>query len=157
MINCFLFVRIFSKEEIEKIRKMTLWDIIVNSTDIGPYDIQKNVFFWNDGDPCPQPMQLNASDLETCNHFNGYDYFEVTKWHVYIFNSNINLLILSQRIRIFLNFNKANVYKCNYGFPLFKIIILFVLLPGQRICLHLCLRIFRICAYFVCRCRVRCC
>ncbi|XP_063910993.1 dual oxidase isoform X1 [Zophobas morio] len=67
---------IFTKEEIEIIRKITLWDVIVNSTDIQPHYIQKNVFFWMKGDPCPQPMQLNASLMEPCKILNGYDYFE---------------------------------------------------------------------------------
>lgn len=67
----------FSEEEIEELRKVSLWDIIVNSTKIHPNSIQQNVFFWNEGDPCPQPMQLNTSLLEPCKHLSGYDYFEV--------------------------------------------------------------------------------
>lgn len=66
----------FTDEEIEKIRATKLWDIIVNSTDIQPEDIQKDVFFWVDGNPCPQPMQLNASVLENCSYLQGFDYFE---------------------------------------------------------------------------------
>lgn len=69
---------IFSEEEIAEIRKITLWDVIVNSTSIEPGDIQRNVFYWKDGDPCPQPMQLNASLLEPCKHLEGYDYFGVS-------------------------------------------------------------------------------
>lgn len=57
---------------------MKLWDIIVNSTDIAPEDIQKDVFFWNEGNPCPQPAQLNASLLEPCSYLQGFDYFEVS-------------------------------------------------------------------------------
>ncbi|XP_071446049.1 dual oxidase [Hetaerina americana] len=67
---------IFSDDEIEAIKKITMWDIIVNSTTIKPGDIQKNVFFWMNGDPCPQPMQLNATLLEPCKYLQGYDYFE---------------------------------------------------------------------------------
>lgn len=67
---------IFTEREIEELRKIKLWDIIVNSTDIKPSDIQKNVFFWTEGDPCPQPKQLNATELEPCKHLSGYDYFE---------------------------------------------------------------------------------
>jgi dual oxidase len=70
---------IFTKEEIESLRKVTLWDVIVNSTSIAPHHMQKNVFFWMNGDPCPQPMQLNASLMEPCKILNGYDYFEVNK------------------------------------------------------------------------------
>ncbi|KAK5639843.1 hypothetical protein RI129_010654 [Pyrocoelia pectoralis] len=67
---------IFTEDEVEQIRKITLWDIIVNTTDIEPSDIQRNVFYWKDGDPCPQPMQLNTTMLEPCKHIDGYDYFE---------------------------------------------------------------------------------
>lgn len=69
------FSRIFTKEEIAELRKITLWDIIVNSTNINPSDIQRNVFIFQDGDPCPQPLQLNATELEPCSYLQGYDYF----------------------------------------------------------------------------------
>lgn len=67
--------RIFTAEEVSEIRKIRLWDLIVNSTDIGADDIQRNVFVWHTGDPCPQPMQLNASELEPCSYLKDYDYF----------------------------------------------------------------------------------
>lgn len=67
--------RIFTKEEIAEIRKITLWDIIVNSTSIHPGEIQKDVFMFREDDPCPQPFQLNASALEPCNNLGGHDYF----------------------------------------------------------------------------------
>lgn len=54
---------------------MTFWDIIVNSTSINVGEIQKNVFVWHDGDPCAQPMQLNAASLEPCNSLGAYNYF----------------------------------------------------------------------------------
>lgn len=73
----FFFFRIFTAEEIEEIRQITLWDIIVNSTGIKPDEIQKKAFFWNEGDPCPQPYQLNVSLLPPCKYLKGYDYFEV--------------------------------------------------------------------------------
>lgn len=66
---------IFTAEEIEELRKITLWDVIVNSTDIEPEHIQRNVFKFEDGDPCPQLLQINASLLEPCSHLEGYDYF----------------------------------------------------------------------------------
>lgn len=70
-----VFLRIFTKEEILELKKITLWDIIVNSTNINPNDIQRNVFLFKDGDPCPQPLQLNATELEPCSYLQGYDYF----------------------------------------------------------------------------------
>lgn len=74
-INDKIYYRIFTKEEIAELRKVTLWDIIVNSTSIHPGEIQKDVFMFHENDPCPQPFQLNASALEPCNNLGNYDYF----------------------------------------------------------------------------------
>lgn len=41
--------RIFTEEEVEQIRKITLWDILVNASDIEPDAIQRNVFVWTEG------------------------------------------------------------------------------------------------------------
>lgn len=68
----------FTSEELEWVRSVTLWDIIVNSTDVDPATIQRQVFFWNDGDPCPQPGQIEPSTLEPCSYLKGFDYFEVS-------------------------------------------------------------------------------
>lgn len=57
-----------------------MYDVIVNATDIQPDELQENVFFWAEGDPCPQPAQLKASDLEPCSYLKGYDYFEVRNY-----------------------------------------------------------------------------
>ncbi|CAH0546400.1 unnamed protein product [Brassicogethes aeneus] len=76
---------LFTKQEIEEIKKITLWDVMVNSTNIKPTAIQKNVFFWMEGDPCPQPMQLNTSLMEPCKILSGYDYFEGNEL-VYIYS-----------------------------------------------------------------------
>ncbi|XP_022920959.2 dual oxidase [Onthophagus taurus] len=67
---------LFTDEEIDQIRKTTLYDVIVKSTTINPEELQKDVFFWKDGDVCPQPEQLNATTLKPCNYLKGYDYFE---------------------------------------------------------------------------------
>jgi len=67
----------FTDEELEWVRSVTLWDVIVNSTDIEPDMIQREVFFWNEGDPCPQPGQIEPSTLEPCSYLKGFDYFEV--------------------------------------------------------------------------------
>ncbi|GFS70288.1 dual oxidase [Nephila pilipes] len=66
---------IFTESEVAEIRNITLWDVLVNTTDIDPSAIQRNVFKWTDGDPCPQPMQLVSADLEPCVMLSGYDYF----------------------------------------------------------------------------------
>lgn len=86
----------FTPEEIAELRKITLWDVIVNSTDIKPGDIQKNVFMWHKNDPCPQPMQLNASELEPCSYLQGYDYFsgsELTFIYACVFLGFVPILL----------------------------------------------------------------
>ncbi|XP_022235000.1 dual oxidase-like, partial [Limulus polyphemus] len=67
--------RIFTPEEIQKIRGIHLYDIIIDSTSIQPGQIQEHVFMWTEGDPCPQPMQLNGSNLGPCIFLESYDYF----------------------------------------------------------------------------------
>ncbi|KHN77089.1 Dual oxidase 1 [Toxocara canis] len=76
---------LFNESEIEKIRSITLRDIIRETTSIDDTELQQNVFFWKDGDPCPQPFQVNTSGLEPCVPFMRFDHFtgnEVT----YIFS-----------------------------------------------------------------------
>ena len=68
----------------EEIRKVKLWDIIVNASSVAPDEIQRDVFFHGSDDPCPQPKQLNASDMEPCQYLQGYDYFQVHTEALYI-------------------------------------------------------------------------
>ena len=65
----------FTPAEIEEIRKISLYDVITSTLNISDGEIQRNVFFFREGDPCPQPEQLNASTLAPCNILSGYDYF----------------------------------------------------------------------------------
>jgi dual oxidase len=67
---------LFSASEIIYLRKLKLSDIIKAVTDIKHGDIQENVFFHQEGDPCPQPHQLNATLMEPCMFLKGYDYFQ---------------------------------------------------------------------------------
>ena len=70
---------IFTQEEVNEIRALKLSDIIKQVTSIAENDIQEDVFEWNTGDPCRQPLQLNASHLEHCPYLKGHDYFQVRK------------------------------------------------------------------------------
>ncbi|CAI5438989.1 unnamed protein product [Caenorhabditis angaria] len=60
---------LFNDQEIENIRKWTLRDIIKATTDIDETMLQKDVFFFKEGDPCPQPFQVNTTNLEPCVPF----------------------------------------------------------------------------------------
>jgi len=83
---------IFTDEEIKSLRKLKLSDIILAVTDINRGDIQENVFFWLDGDPCPQPHQLNATEMEPCMFLKGYDYFQGSEV-AYIFGCIVIIFI----------------------------------------------------------------
>jgi dual oxidase len=66
---------IFSEAEIAQIRQIRLWDILVNASDIPPEAIQKEVFQFSAGSPCPQPQQISSKILEPCVILAGWDYF----------------------------------------------------------------------------------
>ncbi|CAG2108202.1 unnamed protein product, partial [Medioppia subpectinata] len=66
---------IFTEEEIQEIKKIRFFDILVNSTAIPVDAIQPNVFLFRDSDPCPQPSQLSSKVLEPCVVLAGWNYF----------------------------------------------------------------------------------
>jgi dual oxidase len=79
LLTNFFVCRIFTAEEILEIKNTTMYDIIISSTSIQPDEIQKKVFYFKDGDPCPQREQLSPDMLEQCKYLRGYDYFEVSE------------------------------------------------------------------------------
>lgn len=66
---------LFTDEELAQIRNITLRDIIRDTTEISEHMLQTDVFFWRNGDPCPQPFQVNATALEKCVPFMRFDHF----------------------------------------------------------------------------------
>uniref|UniRef100_A0A0K0D0U5 NAD(P)H oxidase (H(2)O(2)-forming) n=1 Tax=Angiostrongylus cantonensis TaxID=6313 RepID=A0A0K0D0U5_ANGCA len=66
---------LFTDEEIKKIHKTTLRDIIRETTEISDQWLQEDVFYFKEGDPCPQPFQVNATGLEQCVPFMRFDHF----------------------------------------------------------------------------------
>ncbi|XP_062276975.1 dual oxidase 1 [Scomber scombrus] len=70
---------LFTEEEINTIRNVTFHDVLIAVTSAEATDIQNNVFFWKDGDPCPQPTQLNASMLHPCTNATKLNYFDGSK------------------------------------------------------------------------------
>jgi hypothetical protein len=67
--------RIFNDEDLKEIWATTLKTIIIKTTEIQSHDLQDNVFLHVSGDPCPQPYQVNTSDLEACTPFMRFDHF----------------------------------------------------------------------------------
>ncbi|RXN27667.1 dual oxidase 1-like protein [Labeo rohita] len=67
---------LFTEEEIQAIRNTTFHDVLLHVTSAEEGDIQKNVFFWMNGDPCPQPQPITASDLHPCTKASSMSYFD---------------------------------------------------------------------------------
>ncbi|OQV13223.1 Dual oxidase [Hypsibius exemplaris] len=57
---------LFTPEEVAVIKSYRMYDVIIAATSIPPTAIQKDVFFWRDGDVCPQPSQMRGDMLEPC-------------------------------------------------------------------------------------------
>ncbi|XP_061630725.1 dual oxidase 2 [Phyllopteryx taeniolatus] len=70
---------LFSDDDVQKIRNVTFHDVLVAVINAEDSDIQKSVFFWKSGNPCPQPTQLNASMLHPCTNATKLNYFDGSK------------------------------------------------------------------------------
>ncbi|KHJ92803.1 animal hem peroxidase [Oesophagostomum dentatum] len=66
---------LFNETEIRQIHNVTLRDIIRATTEINDAWLQDDVFYFHDGDPCPQPFQVNETGLEKCIPFMRFDHF----------------------------------------------------------------------------------
>ncbi|MED6250401.1 hypothetical protein ATANTOWER_006245 [Ataeniobius toweri] len=67
---------LLTDEEIQTIRNVTYRDVLIAVTCAEPTDLQSNVFLWMNGDPCPQPTQLDASMLHPCTNATKLNYFD---------------------------------------------------------------------------------
>ncbi|XP_051976031.1 dual oxidase 1-like [Xyrauchen texanus] len=67
---------LFTEEEIQAIRNTTFHDVLLTVTNAEEGDIQKNVFFWENDDPCPQPQPIRDSDLQPCTKALSMSYFD---------------------------------------------------------------------------------
>uniref|UniRef100_A0A672ITW8 NAD(P)H oxidase (H2O2-forming) n=1 Tax=Salarias fasciatus TaxID=181472 RepID=A0A672ITW8_SALFA len=67
---------LFTEEEIRWVRSTTYHRVLMAVTNAEASDVQDDVFFWRDGDPCPQPAQLNASMLHPCTNATKRNYFD---------------------------------------------------------------------------------
>ncbi|GCC37242.1 hypothetical protein chiPu_0015744 [Chiloscyllium punctatum] len=67
---------LFTAEEVDSIRNITFFDVLVKALNTTENEIQKDAFVWKPGDPCPQPKQLTIDDLEPCVGAARLDYFE---------------------------------------------------------------------------------
>uniref|UniRef100_A0A8C1VKQ7 NAD(P)H oxidase (H2O2-forming) n=1 Tax=Cyprinus carpio TaxID=7962 RepID=A0A8C1VKQ7_CYPCA len=67
---------LFTEEEIQAIRNTTFHDVLLDVTSAEEGDVQRNVFFWVNGDPCPQPQPITSSDLHPCTKASSMSYFD---------------------------------------------------------------------------------
>uniref|UniRef100_A0A8C5P907 NAD(P)H oxidase (H2O2-forming) n=1 Tax=Leptobrachium leishanense TaxID=445787 RepID=A0A8C5P907_9ANUR len=67
---------LFTPEEIAKVNNISFYDVILAVTSVEAGDIQKDVFTWASGDPCPQPEQISAVKLVPCAPLVVTNYFE---------------------------------------------------------------------------------
>ncbi|XP_069837992.1 dual oxidase 1-like [Dendropsophus ebraccatus] len=67
---------LFTADEIAMIKNTSFHDVILAVTSAESGDIQKKVFTWVDGDPCPQPEQTASTMLPPCAPLTAIDYFE---------------------------------------------------------------------------------
>ncbi|KAK3558395.1 hypothetical protein QTP86_017988, partial [Hemibagrus guttatus] len=67
---------LFTEEEIREIRQTTYYDVLLRTTGAKSGDLQENVFFWLDGDPCPHPQPITASMLYPCTNTTSFSYFD---------------------------------------------------------------------------------
>ncbi|XP_062858438.1 dual oxidase 1 [Trichomycterus rosablanca] len=69
---------LFTEKEIQAIRNTTYYDVILATTNAKSGDLQKNVFFWLHGDPCPQPQPISAAMLQPCTKATSISYFDTS-------------------------------------------------------------------------------
>ena len=91
---------LFTDDEVAALRKLKLSDIIHAVTDIRKGDIQKNVFMWQQGDPCPQPHQLNATEMDPCMFLKGKP--EVKRHRLSFFSLQVTTTSKAQRFHTYL-------------------------------------------------------
>ncbi|XP_077997407.1 dual oxidase 1-like [Glandiceps talaboti] len=103
--------RLFTEDERNEIWNISLYDIILNVTNIGPDDMQKDVFHWYSGDPCPQPKQLNQTDMEPCTDLGTFDYFDGSEsWFIMSYTA-IGAYLIGLVIIVFFWFIPVMKYK----------------------------------------------
>ncbi|KAM9496643.1 dual oxidase 1 [Clarias gariepinus] len=67
---------LFTEKEIQAIRNTTYRDVLLSTTGAEIGDIQENVFFWLNGDPCPQPQIISSSLLYPCTNATSMSFFD---------------------------------------------------------------------------------
>ncbi|XP_013876952.1 dual oxidase 1 [Austrofundulus limnaeus] len=103
---------LFTDEEIQVIRSITYHDVLIAVTSAESADVQKNVFFWRDGDPCPQPTQLNASLLQPCTNATKLNYFDGSRAGYSIFIITLLLFpVLSYLVACMVAFLRRHRYR----------------------------------------------
>ncbi|TSM52321.1 Dual oxidase 2 [Bagarius yarrelli] len=67
---------LFTEEEIQAIQNTRYYDILLKTTSAKTAELQEDVFYWLDGDPCPQPQPITASMLHPCSNATSVIFFD---------------------------------------------------------------------------------
>uniref|UniRef100_H2Z322 NAD(P)H oxidase (H2O2-forming) n=1 Tax=Ciona savignyi TaxID=51511 RepID=H2Z322_CIOSA len=94
---------LLTPSELEFVRNTTIRDVILRTNpNLDPnFDIQQNPFQWLSSDPlalCPQPMQLNETDMEECTSPKTFDYFTGSEWSYALTFASFGLFTLGRSI-----------------------------------------------------------
>uniref|UniRef100_H2Z324 NAD(P)H oxidase (H2O2-forming) n=1 Tax=Ciona savignyi TaxID=51511 RepID=H2Z324_CIOSA len=92
---------LLTPSELEFVRNTTIRDVILRTNpNLDPnFDIQQNPFQWLSSDPlalCPQPMQLNETDMEECTSPKTFDYFTGSEWSYALTFASFGLFTLEK-------------------------------------------------------------
>uniref|UniRef100_H2Z327 NAD(P)H oxidase (H2O2-forming) n=1 Tax=Ciona savignyi TaxID=51511 RepID=H2Z327_CIOSA len=93
---------LLTPSELEFVRNTTIRDVILRTNpNLDPnFDIQQNPFQWLSSDPlalCPQPMQLNETDMEECTSPKTFDYFTGSEWSYALTFASFGLFTLGSK------------------------------------------------------------
>ncbi len=83
---------LFTPEEVEAIRNLTVRDIIVQTTHIRESDIAENPFLFENA-ICPQPFQLSELYMDDCTELEGFDYYIQSDYEIPILWSFVFLYV----------------------------------------------------------------
>lgn len=110
---------LLTQKEINEIKSLKFSDIlkkVTNHLDDKETAFQENVFYFRNGDPCPQHNKVLLKDLEKCSEHENYDYFKNSEiYYIISFSSLFSLPFILGFIAFLLvkYFKKSKVKSIN--------------------------------------------
>ena len=109
------FFRIFSQEEYELIKKLTVKDLLVLTTHIRDGDMSDTPFEFDKNTVCPQPFQLSELYMDDCTSLTKFDYYyDQSAWEMSITWAAVFLhfclvVLVRMHIAAYIMYRKAKV------------------------------------------------